>query len=116
MHLVEPGRDEAVVPSLIQYEARVDDSLPALDPGDDLLRARHLGHAGRIDEAHRLDARDAGGGEQVDQLRTRRRIEDGLLVLEPVARPDIADRDRRHRTPCSFSAPSSSSERPSRPP
>src|SRR5262249_53328463 len=57
----------------------------------DLLRARHLRHRLVADEAHRLDARQPGGGEAAHELRAHRRREHVRLVLEPVARPHVAD-------------------------
>ena len=73
VHLVEPGLAQPVVAPLVQGEARVDDALAPLDRRDDLLRAGHLRHGLRADEADGLDARHAGGGEQVDELRAHGR-------------------------------------------
>ena len=42
-----PRREEPVISSLVQDEARVDDSGPAHDRGDDLLGAGHLREPGR---------------------------------------------------------------------
>ena len=57
VHLVEPGRDQPVVARLVERETRVDDARPPLDRSDDLLGARHLRDARRVDEADGLDPR-----------------------------------------------------------
>src|SRR5439155_26148722 len=90
-----------LVPFVVQRLAGVDDAGLALDPGDDLLRPGHLRHTLRVDEADGFDPRDTGGREAVDELRTDRGLEMRRLVLQPVARADVADRDP-HRTPSSF--------------
>ena len=113
MRLVEPGRGQAVVAALVEHEPGVDDARPPLERGDDLFGARHLRHAGRIHEADNLDARQPGGGEPPDELCAHRRLEHGGVVLEAVARSDVAHRHAAHMTPSCFSAASSSSERPS---
>ena len=59
--------------------------------GHDLLRARHLGHALGIDEADRLDPRQARRRQPPDELRPRLGRERLRLVLEPVAGPDVAE-------------------------
>ena len=73
-----------------------DDALAPLDRRDDLLGAGHLRHALGADEADRLDARHAGGGEPVDELGPHGGRERARLVLQPVPRPDVADRDRSY--------------------
>src|SRR5439155_1147917 len=80
----------------------------AVAPADELLHARHLRDELRIDEAPDFDPRHAHRGEPVDELRTRVRVEVLPLVLEAVARADVADRDGvlgfvSHRTPSSCS-------------
>src|SRR5438445_91344 len=55
------------------------------------------------------------GREPVDELRARLRRQRLRVVLEPVARPDIADRDD-HTTLSAFSSSSCASLSPSSPP
>ena len=93
-----PVRLEAFEALLVEDEPRVLDAVAALDPGDDVLRAGHLRHRVVADEADRLDPREAGRRQAVDQLRAGLRREDVLLVLKPVARADVADRDQRTRS------------------
>ena len=91
--------------------------VPGCDRRDDLLGAGHLRHARRIDEADRLDPRQARGREAVDELGAHDRLERDRVVLEPVARPDVADRHRGAQiTPSSRRDASSSAPRPSSPP
>ena len=108
VRLLEPGRGQAVVAALVENEAGVDDARPALYRRDHLLGPRHLRDTRGVDEAHRLDSRQPGGGEQVDELRPDARLEHDLVVLEPVARRHVAHGDAAHTTPSSFSASSSS--------
>ena len=93
VELVELGGGEALGALRVEHEARVDDALAALDRGDDLLRAGHLRDEPGMDEADRLDRGKPGGGEPVDELRAHGGLEHRLLVLEAVARPDVADCD-----------------------
>ena len=88
---VEPGSLQALPAALVQHEPDDLRPGPALDPGHDLLRARHLRHALVAHEAHRLDARQPGGREPAHELGTDRRGERLRLVLEPVPRPDVAE-------------------------
>ena len=113
VHLVEARLAEPLVTAFVEREPGVDDALASLDRGDHLLGVGHLRHARRVDEAHGLDARHAGGGEPVDELGAGRRAENLGVVLEAVARSDVADGDRRHTTPSSRKAASSSSASPS---
>ena len=96
--LVEPGRVQPVVASLVQDKACVDDARLAVECGDDLFRPRHLRHAIVADEAHRLDPRHARSGQSVAELGPQRRGQGDGLVLETVARPDVADRDAHARS------------------
>ena len=95
---VEPGRLEALEALLVQDETRVLDSVAALDPGHDVLGAGHLRHGVVADEAHGLDPRKARRREAVDELRAGLGRQDVVLVLEPVAGPDLADRDQETRS------------------
>jgi hypothetical protein len=114
VHLAEAALAQPVVAAFVHSETRVDDSLAPLDRRDDRLRPGHLRHVLRADEAHGLDAGHAGSGEQVDELGADRRLERGRLVLQPVARPHVAD-DDAHTTPSSRSVSSSDAVSPSRP-
>src|SRR5262249_14435379 len=107
MRLVEPRRREAIVTPLVEDKAGVDDAGTAADRRDDLLGPRHLGHAYRVDEADDLDARQPCGGEPRHELGPHSRLEHHGVVLEPVARCDIAHGDTAHTTP-SCSSDSSS--------
>ena len=98
VHLVEPGPREPVVALLVEGEAGVDDAGNALDGGDDLLGAGHLGNAGGIDEADSLDPRQPRPRQPVDQLGPNLGRKDRPVVLEPVARAHVADR-HAHSTP-----------------
>ena len=85
-------------------------SPPSAQRREDLLRAGHLRHELRVDEARRLDPPQAGGGEPVG---TARRASPGAsatrVVLQAVARPDVADDDVSHRaTPARRRAPRTS--------
>src|SRR6266536_1388043 len=115
VNLIESRLRQAVVAAFVQREPGVDDALSPVDPGDDLLGARHLRHARGVDEADRLDPRQARRCKSIDEVGARLGIELRRLVLEAVARADVAD-DDAHTTPSSFSRASSSSERPRRPP
>jgi hypothetical protein len=112
VHLVETGRRKTLVTQLVESQARIGHTLDTVDSLYDLLRAGHLRHARRVDEAACLDAREAGAREPVDELCPRARLEDLRLVLEAVSRPDVADR-HLHRTPSCRSSSSRSSLRPS---
>ena len=93
VHPVEPARREALPAALVQDEPGVLDTLAALDLTDDLLRAGHGRNAVVADEAHRLDPRQARSAEPVDELGAHGRRERVGLVLEAVARADLAERD-----------------------
>jgi hypothetical protein len=115
VHLVERRLAQPVVAAVVQREAGVDDAVAPLDPGHHLFGAGHLRDARRVDEADGLDPRHARRGEPVHELGARCRVQGLRVVLEPVARADVADRDR-HRTPSARSRSSSSSSSPSSPP
>ena len=63
------------------------------DRRDDLLRAGHLRHALGADEADRLDPRQPGRRQPPHELGANVRRERLRLVLEPVPRADVAERD-----------------------
>ena len=118
VHLVQAGSHQPVVATLVEDETGIDDARPAVDRRDDLLRPRHLRHPCGIDEADCLDARQPGVGEAVDEFGANLRLEDLGIVLEPVARGDVADDDAAlaHRTASLLSLSISSDESPSSPP
>jgi hypothetical protein len=60
---------------------------------NDLLGPGHLRYAPRVDEAGDLDRRYAGPRDPVRELAASVRAEDVRLVLEPVSRSDVDDRD-----------------------
>ena len=82
---------EALVAALVQHEPR-QLGVSALRGRDDLFGACHLRHAIVAHERDGLDARHARRREARDELGAHRGRERLGLVLEPVARPDIADR------------------------
>ena len=118
MRLVQTGFHEPVVATLVEDETRIDDARPALDRRDDLFGPGHLRHPRGVDEADCLDARQPGIGEAVDELGANLRLEDLGIVLEPVARGDVADDDAAlaHKTASLLSLSISSDESPSNPP
>ena len=93
---IEAGSGEALPAAFVEDEARELDALAPLHAVDDLLGARHLRHAVGADEAHRLDAAQPGRREPVDELRPRLGRQHLGLVLEAVARSDVADDDVHH--------------------
>jgi hypothetical protein len=98
MDLVEPALEEAIVAPLVERETGVDDAVAPFDAGDDLRSIRHLRHLPLAHEARHLDPRHAGDGEPVHELGPDAGGERDRLVLEAVARADVADRDA-HTTP-----------------
>jgi hypothetical protein len=97
VHLVEPAGRKPLIPLLIQDEPGVDNSVPAIDRGGDLLGAGHLRDPVRMNKACGLDTRETGFGQPVDELGPNARLEKRALVLEPVARPHVADGDAHAR-------------------
>src|SRR5262245_51952675 len=98
VHPVERARLEALEALLVEDQPRVLDPVAAVDSSDDLLGAGHLRHRVVADEADRLDSTKPGRSQSVDQLGPGPGRHDVLLVLEPVARPDVADRDQCTRS------------------
>ena len=90
---VERGRREPLPAALVEHEPGQLDARARLDRGDDLLRPGHRRHRVVADEADRLDPAQPGRGEAVHELRAHRRREHDRLVLEPVARADVAEQD-----------------------
>ena len=95
---VEPGRLEAFEAFLVQHQTRELDAVAALDLADDVLRGGHLRDRVVAHEAHYFDPLQARGREAVDELSAGLGRQDVVLVLEPVARPDLADRDQATRS------------------
>ena len=118
VRLVQTRLHEPVVAALVEDETGIDDARSPLDRRDDLFCPRHLRHARRVDEADGLDARQSGIGEAVDELGPHMRLQDLLIILEPVAGGDVTDDDAAlaHRTASLLSLSISSDESPSSPP
>jgi hypothetical protein len=76
---------------LVQHEPAQLGPLHALDSRDDVLRACHLRNEVVAHERDGLHARNPRAGQAADELRAHRGGEDVRLVLEPVARADVAD-------------------------
>ena len=85
---------EALGALLVEDEARVLGPVTPLDPLDDVLGAGHLRHAVRPHEADGLHAPETRFGEPVDEVGTDGGLQNLALVLEPVARADVAENQR----------------------
>ena len=96
-HFIETRRNKAVEPTLVEREPRVDDSLRALQSGDDFLGAGHLGHPPWIDEARYFHGPYSGTDKAPHELCSNGRLEDVGLVLETVAGADFIDSHARAR-------------------
>ena len=94
-HLVQSGRDEALVATFVQSQSGADESRTRSHCRGDLLRTCHLGYASRVDEAGDLDPRNTRVGQPPRELGPDVHIEDLGLVLQPVPWPDVIDRDAR---------------------
>jgi len=94
---VQPGGGEAFPAAFVEHQAREFHAVVPADALDHVLRAGHLRHALGADEADGLDSRHAGRCKPVDQLRPRLGREHLRLVLETVARSDVANDDVHHR-------------------
>ena len=99
VELVEAGLGEALGSFLVEDEPGVGHAVAAFDAGRHLLGSRHLRHPLGTDEADRFDLGKPARGKAVDQLRAHLRLEGRTLVLEAVARPDVADGDARCHDP-----------------
>ena len=91
VHAGERRPGEPLVAALVQHEAR-QLGVAALRRRDHILGARHLRDAIVAHERDRLDARHTCRSQARDELGANSRRERLGLVLEPVARPDVADR------------------------
>ena len=67
--LVEPGRDQPLVPALVQREPGVDDARPRSSAATTSSAPGHLRHAPRVDEARDLDRRKSGIHEPARRAR-----------------------------------------------
>ena len=61
--------------------------------GHDLLGPGHLRHALGVDEGHHLHALRPGGFQARDHFQLLADLQQGLLVLQAVARADLHDLD-----------------------
>ena len=96
MDLVDARRPGAVIALLVEDEAGVHDAGLAVQRGHDLFGAAHLRHELWIDEAGGFHLLKAGVREPITKRSANRRLERARLVLKPVARADIADRNAAH--------------------
>ena len=103
MHLVGARGHRALDAAAVQRERGVDDAVDAMEGAEHLLGAGHLRHDLRVHEAAALDAGQAGRREPVAQLGAHGRLERDLVVLQPVAGTDIAERDV-HQAAARFAA------------
>ena len=90
----------------VRRQHRIGDAGLAADALQHLGVVGHLRDPLRRDERRRLDRRQAGVREPLDQLDLHRGRHLARLVLQAVARADLDDADRRHSSVTS-SAPSS---------
>ena len=115
VHLRHAGGDRAGESPLVQHERGAAGALVVAEPGQHLLAAGHLRHAVAAHHAGGLHDRDAGGEQPAAELGAHARGERDRLVLEPVARRDVADPDGAHTIPSSRSCSSWSAGIPSSP-
>ena len=82
----------------VRHQHRVAHARPLAHRAQHLVAARHLRHPFRRDEGARLDHRQPGLGQRLDQRHLGRDRHRRRLVLQPVARADLDDGDLgRHR-------------------
>src|SRR6266545_3633247 len=93
VHAAELRLAETLVALEVQDEPCVLGSVAWLDSRDDLLGSCHLRHTIVADEGRRVDARKTRGREPVDELGADAGRDNVGLVLQPVARADVAERD-----------------------
>jgi hypothetical protein len=87
--LGEPGGQRPLGAAQVRDQRRVADVRVARDLRPHLVGVGHLRDRLGVHERHRLDAPHAGAAQRVDELDLRDRG-DGVLVLQPVARADLA--------------------------
>ena len=86
--------------ALIGYQDGVGDSRAPVEPGHQLAGVGQLRDPLRVDEARRLDDPQARTRQPVHELRLVSTINGRLLVLQPVPRAHLPDRDpARQRAP-----------------
>ena len=91
--LVGARGDGALEAARRRHEDRVADARRAGDRREHLVRVGELRYGARVDERGRLDHAQARRAEQVDEADLDLGRDLGGLVLEPVARADLDDRD-----------------------
>ena len=84
-------RQRVVEAPLVRDQHAGDDAVGQVDATQDLGRVGQLRHDVRPHERRDLEAAKAGARERVDQAHLVVGGDDLRLVLEPVARPDLAD-------------------------
>jgi hypothetical protein len=77
----------------IGHERGVQRAGASCDAGEHLAGIRHLRHPARADERTGLDHRQAGGAEPIDERDLVGGGDDGVLVLQPVARAHFDDEE-----------------------
>ena len=90
-HLVDLGLGRAQRPALVRHQCGEHRPAGAVDAAHDLLGVGKLRHRARRHEGGRLDTRNAGVDEPVDELDLLRGRNEGPLGLEAVTRPDFGD-------------------------
>ena len=98
LHLLEvvAQLERVVEAALVRDQHRHRHRVRDVGPAQYLGAVRKLGDHVGADEARDLQSRNAGAGEQLDQAHLVVGGDDLGLVLEPVARSHLADRDHRH--------------------
>jgi len=92
-HFLDADGACAVVAGLVRHQHRIRRTRASLDGGEHLGGVGQLRHPLRTDEAGRLDAEQAGARQPVDQFHLVGSGDEGLLVLQTVAWPDLDDAD-----------------------
>ena len=90
---VGAGRPGGGVPFQVRGQRAVGHARRAGDAGQHRRAVGHLWHPLRADETRHLDVAEAAGVEQIDQRDLPRRRDRPRLVLQPVARAYLVDRD-----------------------
>ena len=92
-HFIRAGRDGAVETLQVRRQRSVGHARPALDAGQHDSVVAHLRHPFRRDEGGRLDHRQPGRGQALDQFDLGFARDDLFFVLQAVARADFDDFD-----------------------
>jgi hypothetical protein len=88
----------AVQAALVRHQYGCPDAGRQIDPGQQFGGVGELGHPLGVDEAGGLDRGQPGRGQPVDELGLDLEVDDRVLVLQPVARPDLVDRHPLRQT------------------